>query len=303
MIVLRSDRVLVRLDPAHGGEILDLVDLDTGRQLLGRPPFASERPLGGDLDEATWTARYRGGWQIVFPNAGNACEVEGDQHGFHGRASNDPWRVVEAGEAAATLVWDGHWLSAERRLEMRADTVRVETEVRGVGRRAPFVALEHVAAGLELIDPEAELQLLPGAEAYELNEVDGPARAPAFAHAWPEVGLQAGGAERADRWRLADDRLRLFTVTGLDGRARVRNARSGQALELRWDARFMPHVWIWHDVRGTGGIWRHRNEMLAVEPTTVPHSLGLRRAIGEGQATWLEPGQRISWWIEARVAA
>jgi len=38
MIVLRSDGVLARLDPRPGGAILDLVDLATGRQLLGRPP-------------------------------------------------------------------------------------------------------------------------------------------------------------------------------------------------------------------------------------------------------------------------
>ena len=62
MIVLRSARLIARLDPAHGGEILDLIDLSSGRQLLGRPPFASSLPIDGDIDEEGWTARYRGGW-------------------------------------------------------------------------------------------------------------------------------------------------------------------------------------------------------------------------------------------------
>jgi hypothetical protein len=61
MIVLRSGELLIRLDPRHGGEVLDLVDLGTGRQLLGRPPFLSLEPLGGELDENAWTDRYRGG--------------------------------------------------------------------------------------------------------------------------------------------------------------------------------------------------------------------------------------------------
>ena len=77
MIVLRSDELLVRVDPSHGGEILDLVDLRTGRQLLGRPPFGSVPPAVGDLDEETWTASYRGGWQVLFPNAGSPCTVNG----------------------------------------------------------------------------------------------------------------------------------------------------------------------------------------------------------------------------------
>ena len=50
----------------------------------------------GDLDETAWTARYRGGWQLALPNAGTACEVGGSDHGFHGRASNDPWQVRAA---------------------------------------------------------------------------------------------------------------------------------------------------------------------------------------------------------------
>ena len=49
MIVLHDERVLVRLDPRHGGELLDLVDLRTGRQLLGRAPFASAEPLAGPV--------------------------------------------------------------------------------------------------------------------------------------------------------------------------------------------------------------------------------------------------------------
>ena len=107
MLVLCSDDLLVRVDPTHGGEILDLVDLATGRQLLGRPPFSSAEPLGGDLTEDVWTERYRGGWQLVTPNAGNPCEVAGERHGFHGCASNDRWQVLETSAARAVLRWDG----------------------------------------------------------------------------------------------------------------------------------------------------------------------------------------------------
>ena len=70
MITLQSPELLVRLDPAHGGEMLDLIDLSSGRQLLGRPPFGCEPILDGDLDEDRWTQSYRGGWQTLSPNAG-----------------------------------------------------------------------------------------------------------------------------------------------------------------------------------------------------------------------------------------
>jgi len=41
MIHLASDGVAVRIDPRHGGEVLDLIDLRTGRQLLG--PIGARR--------------------------------------------------------------------------------------------------------------------------------------------------------------------------------------------------------------------------------------------------------------------
>ena len=73
MIILQSDDLVVRVDAGHGGEILDLVDLRTGRQLLGRPPFGSTLPRGGDLDEVTWTEAYRGGWQSVLTTRRLMC--------------------------------------------------------------------------------------------------------------------------------------------------------------------------------------------------------------------------------------
>lgn len=140
MIVLRSERVLARIDPAHGGEILDLVDLETGRQLLARPPFGSARPRSGDLDEETWTASYRGGWQCVTPNAGNPCRVDGELHGFHGRASNDPWEVLDAEPSTVTLRWLGHGMEVTRAIAADREGLVVRTGWRALVA-APLVAL------------------------------------------------------------------------------------------------------------------------------------------------------------------
>jgi hypothetical protein len=302
MIVLRSEELLVRLDPAHGGEILDLVHLESGRQLLGRPPFATEPPRPGDLDEPVWTASYRGGWQLVTPNAGTMCEVDGVRHGFHGRASNDPWAVVEAAAGAAVLAWEGHGLGIERRLVLEGGAVVVETRMRALAGRVPVVAVEHCSLGLELLEPEVEIEL-PGGTAYELSEAEGPATAPAGAPSWPEVLLLDGSVERADHWQLAKERSRFIVVADLpEGRAAVRNARTGMTLELSWDAGWLRHAWIWHEVRTYGGPWREQAEVLVIEPASVPHGLGLAEAIAHGQARWLEPGEPVTYRMAARPA-
>ncbi len=302
MIVLRSADLLVRADPSHGAEILDLVELRTGRQLLGRPPFASTPPRSGDLGEAEWTAAYRGGWQGVLPNAGSSCTVAGVEHGFHGRASNDPWSVEDVGESSARFAWAGHGLSVERRLALRDGGLAVSVEITAT-ERAPLVALEHIALGLELLDPVVELEL-PGGRAFELDEAAGPPEPPADAAAWPEVRLLDGSTERGDRWPLEQRRSRLYCVSDLpSGRAVVRNTRHGHGLELTWNAEWLRHAWIWHEVRTYGGPWRGQAELLAVEPTSVPHPLGLAAAIEHGQARWLEPGERCGYELLARPFA
>ena len=298
MLVVCCERVLARLDPSHGGEVLDLVDLTTGRQLL--PPFSSAEPLAGDLTEEVWTERYRGGWQLVTPNAGNPCDVDGDYHGFHGRASNDPWKVVSASADEAVLRWGGHGLQVTRTFRAAGDGLEVDTEWRALKPAVPLVAVEHVSAGLELLQPEMEIRL-PGGKAYELSEATGPVHAPEGAPGWPETLLLAGSLERADRWRLEQPRSRLLAVENLlEGWLEMENAATGQALRLEWEADALPHLWIWHEVRTTAGIWRGQAELLVVEPASVPHSLGLATALEHRQAVVLEEGETFGYRLLAR---
>ena len=80
----------------------------------------------------------------------------------------------------------------------------------------------------------------------------------------------------------------------------IRDAARGQALAMAWDAEWYRHCWVWHENRVSGGIWREQAEMIAVEPTTVPHSLGLTVAEQEGQARRIEPGEVAEPWIVLR---
>lgn len=300
MITLASKGILVRADPAHGCEILDLIDLETGRQLLGRPPFGSDLARAGDLDEETWTRSYRGGWQTVLPNAGNLCTVAGSTHGFHGRASVDPWRLLSHDARSATLGWSGHGLEVTRTLSLTDDALTVRCEARAIAGPVPMIAVEHISFGLELLHPEVVLEL-PGGLGYELDESDGPLSPPAFARAWPLIGTSDGGGDPHDRLSLDEPRGGFAVVTNLpEGRAVIRNDARGQAIELRWDVEWFPHVWLWHDVRAGDGIWRNAAEVLAVEPSTVPHSLGLERAVAEGQARWVTRENPQTWWVTAR---
>lgn len=301
MIVLRSEELLALVDPAHGAEILELVHLSTGRMLLGHPPFAAEPPIGGDLSEEEWTASYRGGWQLAAPNAGAASRVDDTEHGFHGRASNDPWEVIAAEASEATFRWRGHGLELTRMVRLEGSGVAVQVEVVALDR-APLVVLEHVALGIELLEPEVEIAL-PAGVAYELSETDGPPIPPLDALPWPDVLLLDGSQERADRWPLERPRSRLLAVAEVpEGRARVRNPRTGTTVELTWDATWLRHLWLWHEARAYGGPWRGQTELIAIEPTSVPHPLGLATAIEHGQALELAPGETAGYELRLAVS-
>jgi hypothetical protein len=300
VIVLQADDLLVRIDPRHGGEILDLVDIGTGAQYLGRPPFAAAAPQAGDLDEDAWTDRYRGGWQTVAPNAGNACTVDGVHHGFHGAASVGAWTVAGADQGAVTLTWTAHGLAASRRLAIEDGGLAIETAWRATSGPAPLIWVEHMTVGVQVLSPEVEIAL-PGGRGFELSEVDGPVRPPDAAPSWPRVLLLDGSLERVDRWPIATPRARFCCIADLpEGRLEVRNASTGQGLALTWDAAVLPHLWVWHEVRSSGGRWRGQAEMLGLEPASVPHSLGLARAIAEGQAHVLHPGDELTCRMVAR---
>jgi hypothetical protein len=294
VIALQSSDLFVRLDPAHGGEILDLVDPRTGAQFLGRTAFGSLPPQAGELDEDTWTGSYRGGWQTVAPNAGSACTVDGVEHGFHGAASVAPWRVADIAPDAVALAWEGHGLAASRRLAIEEGALAVETSWRATHGPAPMVWVEHFTVGLQLLCPEVELRCA-GGRGFELSEIGGPVRAPAAAPAWPDVLLLDGSIERVDRWSLEPPRARFCCIADLpDGRLEIRNSSTGEGLALEWDTRVLPHLWIWHEVRASAGPWRGQTEILGLEPASVPHSLGLARALAEGQAHIVQPGADLS---------
>ncbi len=300
--ILRSNELLARLDAGHGGELLDLVDLRSGRQLLGRPPFSAAAPRYGELDAATWDASYRGGWQLSLPNVCNPCTVGGRRHGYHGAASVDPWQLTELTPASAGLIWEGGGLRVERHVAVAGAELQVETEVRAVGDEpVPLVALEHFTLGLDLLDPEVVLAL-PAATAYELDERDGPTRPPADAATWPIVTLRDGGRERADRWPVERPRSRWLVLHDVpEGSAEVVNPRHGTAVAVRWDAAALPHLHVWHECEGGATSWHGRARILGVEPATVPHGLGLAAAIEAGQASWARPRQPLRWWMAVRA--
>lgn len=301
LLTLQSDALLAIVDPRHGAEFLDLVDVKRGRHVLGHPAHSPLDPVPGDVDEETWIRSYRGGWQLIAPNTGNACTVDGDRHGFQGSSSTEPWTLLDADSSSASLAWTGHGLAFERRVEVAGDRVEVEVGVRALDRPAPLALVEHVGFGISLLDPEVEL-VLPGGLTFEFSEETGPPVPPDDAGDWPVARMLDGSERRCDRWSSSEPDFALVSVADVpEGKALLQNAERGMGIELSWETELLPHLWIWHEERHTDGPWRTATEMLAIEPASTPHSLGLAEAIAHDQAHWILPGEPRGYRIALRV--
>ena len=295
---LVSARFAAVVDARHGGEILALVDLERGRHVLARPPFSPEDPVAGSRDFDSWVRGYRGGWQFVGPNVGVPCTVGHEQHGFHGTASISSWRVEAATPKEVRLAWSGHGVGIRRRIAVNDEAVHVEVEARPLDERAPLLVAEHVAFGVELLDPEVAVEAT-AATTYEWGD-DGPFAPPEAAPAWPEALLLDGRVARVDRMR-EESGSRLLTIADLEeGRARVVNQDRGLGYELEWETAWLRHLWLWREERTAGGPWRGRASVLVLEPASVPHDRGLAYAIERDEARWLEQGQRASYALSLR---
>jgi hypothetical protein len=301
VLVLDSGALLACVDPRHGGEIISLIDRESGRDLLAHPPFSPEPSTGCELDFESWVRGYRGGWQFIGPNVGAACTVSGDAHGFHGCASVDTWSVERSSPAEAVLSWTGHGLAIRRRLAIDGRSMKVEVEARAAHQGAPFLFAEHIAFGAAVLDPEVTLGL-PAAKTYQWGTPDGPTSPPAEAPNWPHALLLDGTVERVDRFPHDHVGGRLLTVADIaDGRATLHNSARGIHLELGWEGSVLKHMWLWREERTVGGPWRGTSSMLVLEPASIPNDGGLATAIDQGQAGQLAPGESTMYRMSLSV--
>jgi hypothetical protein len=290
LVRLASDSVEAVFDPSRGAEIRSIADRRTGHELLFLAPWepASRDPAAAPLTADAWVSGYRGGWQELFPNAGNACEVDGRTYGFHGPSSVDAWAWD-----GTTFSYEHDGLRLERRPRLDGSTLRLEERlVNNASGPRPFVWVHHIAFGRGLLEPAVTIDA-PVDVVEVLSEDEGELaamtdRAVSWSE-WSSLSL----AEPAGRFGCA--RLR-------EGGYIIRNEHRGLAVRVGWDLGVWPYVWYWAEVRATvDAPWAGRAEVLALEPASVPHSLGLAAALEDGKASLLESGESLTAAIEVTV--
>lgn len=307
-IALESDSLRATVDPDRGGEIV-FVGRPGGPNALLHEPWQTPLPAGSSMSYGSgtldWLSHYRGGWQVMFPNAGAECAVDGLPHPLHGGVSSAPAEVIEVASGHLVLRSPTRLpLRLERRISLAGGrpVIMVEERVENQSDRAMSYAWGHHPAlaatpGMRIDLPAGPVHVDGGFGDSE-NDL-----APGTAGIWPEVALRSGGMAALDRVPEPAVERVCYLPNRPAGWAALRDAESGRGVGLAWDVEAFPHLWLWEQIGGWRFPFYGRARLVALEPVSCWPSDGLARAIERGQARTLGPHSSASAWVTLSLFA
>jgi len=306
-VVIESEALRVTVAPGVGGTITAIEHKGLGASVLGKTPWvAEEAPMDPPAapDENAWLTRYTGGWPLLFPNGGDACDYAGVFHGFHGEASVAPWQA-EAGAAALRLRRRFTTVPAEMQREMTVEgdllTVRETLNMLG-GQPIKVMWGHHPTFGSDLLDGAFEIRA--GAGNVTIDNRYDPATNPLIPGAtghWPHVPGKSGPfdlsrpqgiiAAQAYLWNFDSPWMSIRRLDGI------------VAAALSWDGGVFSYAWLWYELGGTAEPpWCGKGRLIGMEPNTTWPGTGLADADRRGgRLMTLRPGAKITATVRLHV--
>lgn len=294
---LVGDELAVTVRPDRGAEIASLVHRASGTELLFRAPWGMR---GGE----GFLGRYAGGWQELFPSAGDETTYNGRTIPFHGEVALLPWDVVLDGDALRCAVATRETsFRLERVMRVDGNALVLDETVTNTGdEEAHFVWGHHLVLGPPFLEAGCRLEL-PARTIVTIPELwEETARLePGQREPWPHARLRGGGTVdlREIPGTEAGSHDDVY-LTDLDaGWAEVRNPRLGLGFRLEFDCELFRWLISWQPYGGARADPLAGAYALGIEPWTSRLPLG--DAVEAGEAHALAPGGSIATTVTARV--
>jgi len=273
---LTDDVLSVVVDPDHGADILSLVWSASQLELLARSPWhdsaarqlRNPTPRWYATSEEAWLSTYRGGWQVLFPNAGPQSTQAGVAQGFHGEAALAPWHVVDADgtRVALTLELFTAPLRISRVLEVRDGRLLISDDVENLSDvDVLYDYVQHPALSSQFLSPGSRIDT--GASTFVA--ADGQASVIAGRYRWPYCATSRG---QADLSLIGDEPAARFGwLADFDGHwYAIRNPSANLTLAVAWSGAPLDYAWYWQEFNATVGFpWFRRTRTMAIEPAST----------------------------------
>lgn len=283
-VLLANDHLSLEIDPGRGADILTLTHAPSGLDVLFSAPWRSRANAVRDgrtapsTSDATsgWLERYRGGWQLLCPNAGAPRVVHGAPVAFHGEASTIRWDVVRASPTAAYLRAELFAVPViiDRTLTLAADrpsltVVDTLHNLSDVDLEIDYVS--HPAFGGVFLEGDCHIDT--GARRFTADpDTEGNIADAGTSHEWPHVAGRGGTTFDLMELPAVGSRRMVFGWLSdfTDAWATITNRDLGLTVRLEWDATRLPYAWFWQELNhSTGFPWFRRARVMAIEPSST----------------------------------
>lgn len=300
-IVLESPDLQVTVTPQVGGAITRVTLKESGLDVLGEVPWpVTDAPIasGAARDEPEFLTRFTGGWPLLFPNAGDACDFDGAFHGFHGEGAVTSWNVVAVSPDRLVLSRRFNIVPVTMRRELRVDgdLLIITEHLRMTGDRPIEVMWgHHPTLGSDLLAGPIEIttSARKAAVCTSHDLAANPLR-PGSQGAWPIVDGKTGPFDLS---RPREPMASLAYLLDFDEAwIAVRRLDNQVAVALSWDKQRFPCAWLWYELAGNPDEpWRNQTRLIGIEPNTTMPAWGLAKAKQAGGALLrLQPGDELA---------
>jgi hypothetical protein len=271
--VLQNQNLAISMAPQLGAKIISLVNRQTGREWMSAP--ASGRKLFPNRPGDDFATSTLVGWDECLPTIA-PCVWKDRQLPDHGEVWSTPWTMDQKAfhegvlKAAVTLTVSP--LHFERSITLHGNEIQLDYRLENVGDEPEeFLWAMH---SLVPIYPGDALELT--AETRELL-----ANPP-----WID-SLEFGNAQPAC--------AKTYAGPLREGRAAIKNQRSGDRMTFLWDTRLNPTLGVWL----TRGGWNGHHH-LALEPSNGwPDALA--DACARNQRGLVPPRACLEWQVTIQI--
>jgi galactose mutarotase-like enzyme len=317
-VTLENQAIRVSVAADKGADIYEFLHKPTDTELLLRTALGLRRQPPAlptiNLREGSFCDFYEGGWQELFPVAGDfASESNGAQFGQHGEVALLPWsyHINEDGPARISVTFSvdttrtPFHLDRTMILEDGEPALQIQEHLRNEGDEAiEFMWAHHPAFGWPFLEEGCQIELPPCEVVVLGSELPATSRLIEQESEWPNVKGKDGAILDLSQMPGPETKAHdLAFMRGLpEGRYSIRNPRSRISFHLVWQNKIFPYLWYWQVTRGAFGYpWYGTTYNLALEPHSSLFPM-LQRAIEQHHTIKLDPMAEICTELEASIS-
>ena len=256
---------------------------------------------------------YEGGWQEIFPNGGDPCEIRGAEFGQHDEISLLPWSyeiIEDSKDSIEVKFWVNtrltpFCLEKSLRLENNNPVLMVKEKV--INKSS--VDLEaiwghHLAYGHPFLTEGCKINIsAKKGLTYDIDGVLDENIKLGREFSWPILPTKNG--DKVNLSVIPSEGVatsKFLYLSELEkAEYEIVNEKINLKIKVDWDKKVMPYVWYWQEFNKTGSYpWYKMSRVFGLEPFSTD-VMGLDGTIKKSKALIINGNSELDYYINLAV--